>query len=270
MICLSFDIEERFHSHLSPPDTPVSWKMYDRIARIIDWLEETGKVATFFVVGEVAEKYPELIERFVRIGGEVASHSYSHIWIDVARQKSCLADIERSKNVLEDITGKKILGFRAPTWSASLNDHWLWENLAEMGFRYDSSLFPFNAGLYGSYRNPILPFALNENLIEIPPAVAQFSLLRIPYCGGFYFRLLPRPLISSLARRDIRKGRTPVMYFHPWEFADCQDVPEKGVFKRFIAHYGVSRAWEKFKQLILPFECTTLEEQWRRLRNIAE
>ena len=141
-LCLTFDVEERFHSHLSAVGLPREWKLRGRIARMIDWLEEHRKRATCFVVGELAEEYPDLVVRMVDAGCEVASHSHRHLHMAADNREECKEDIHRSKQVLEDLTGEPVYGFRAPSWSARLSDGWLWDQLIELGFRYDSSLFP--------------------------------------------------------------------------------------------------------------------------------
>ena len=183
-ICLTFDVEERFHSHLSSPNLLREWRHRKRIALIIDWLVEHRKTATCFVVGELAQEYPDLIRRMCDAGCEIASHSHRHLWMDSANAAECREDISRSKQVLEDITGQPVYGFRAPSWSASASDKWLWDHLVESGFRYDSSLFPIGTHMYGSWSNPIGPSWLNESLLEIPPAVHRIGFLRIPYGGG--------------------------------------------------------------------------------------
>ena len=259
MICLSFDVEERFHSHLVSPDTRREWSLRDRIALILDSLGECGKKATFFVVGELAEAYPDLIRRMAVEGFEVGSHSYRHLRLDEEEQAVCREDISRSKKVLEDITGTAISGFRAPSWTASISDDWLWDHLVALGFRYDASLFPFRTHLYGSAANPVTPWRLRPELIEIPPSVSVFGRWRIPYGGGFYFRLYPRWLTRTLIDRDLRASRTPVAYFHPWEFETGPDRLEPTRLARFIGNYGVMGNWERFLDLIGRYDVMPLE-----------
>ncbi len=115
MICLTFDVEERFHSHLTGGDSPREWQAGDRIARLVDFLEEQGRDATFFIVGELAERYPELIRRIGDAGFEIASHSHSHLKMDPANRRACEQDITRSKHVLEDLSGQAVTGYRSPT-----------------------------------------------------------------------------------------------------------------------------------------------------------
>ena len=250
MICLTFDVEERFHSHLTPEDAPRRWDAGERIARLLDVLAERGHCATFFVVGELAERYPELIRRMAECGFEVGSHSHTHLRMDGGDRELCKRDIARSKAVLEDLTGQPVSGFRAPSWSAQRTDEWLWEHLIDLGFRYDSSLFPFKTHLYGSLRNPVAPFRLPSGLLEIPPSVSKFGPLRLPYGGGFYFRLYPRWLTRSLIDRDARSNKTPIIYFHPWEFDPESIEMERGLLNRFIANYNSRNTWSEFIDLL--------------------
>ncbi len=265
MICLTFDVEERFHSHLSATDAHRAWEAGDRLTRIIDLLVERGQRATFFIVGELAEHYPQLVRRIAECGFEVGSHTHTHLRLDRSDRAAYQRDIARSKAVLEDLTGTPILGFRAPSWSARLSDDWLWEDLRALGFVYDSSLFPFPNHLYGSLNNPVRPFRLSSGLIEIPPSVSTLGPLRIPYGGGFYFRLYPQWLTLRLIERDQRCGRTPIVYFHPWEFDPQATSMENSRLNRFIANHNTRGTWDAFVDLLARHRTTTMAEVLRAL-----
>ncbi len=269
MICLTFDIEERFHSHLVPPDAKRHWTLEDCVSRLIDRLLEEDKAATFFVVGELAEKFPGLIRRMSDEGFEVASHSHSHPRFDRNEPEANVKDLARSKTTLEDVTGRPIRGFRAPSWTARLEDHWLWEYLVEEGFLYDSSLFPFRTHLYGSRDNPTKPFQLRPGLLEVPPAVFQLSRVRIPYGGGFYLRLYPWWLTRALLTRDMARGVTPVVYLHPWELEAGSEVLERGWRNRFIGNYNIGRTWGRLNSLLAMHETTTLQKHCEALRGAS-
>ncbi len=250
MLCLTFDIEERFHSHLTPEDTPREWSLHDRIARLIDWLEERQQKATFFVVGELAEQYPGLIRRMFRAGCDIASHSYQHIRLDDSRKEMCKEDISISKKILENITGIPVYGFRAPSWSAKMSDEWLWEHLLTLDFRYDSSLFPIRTHMYGSFENPPQPFRIYPELVEIPPSVHVIGPMRIPYGGGFYFRLYPLFLTKYFIEHEQQRGNVPLLYFHPWDFEFAPHTLERNYVNRFIGNYNIQHAWGKFTALL--------------------
>lgn len=258
MICLSFDIEERFHSHLTDGTARREWKAGDRIARIIDLLLEQKRSGTFFVVGEMAERYPALIRRIAESGFEIGSHTYGHIRLDTGDRARCIEDITRSKRVLEDVSGGPVVGFRSPTWTASLTDDWLWDLLTSLGFRYDSSLFPFRTHMYGSRDNPVRPFHLRPGLVEIPPSVWKWGGIRVPYGGGFYFRLYPAWLTDWMIASDLRAGKPPVIYLHPWDFDPEDRAVEAGVLNRFIGNVNVRESWERLRRLLARHETRTL------------
>ena len=255
-VCLTFDVEERFHSHLCPPEVPRHWKLRPRIEQILDWLLEREQKATFFVVADLAEKYTGLIRRMADEGHEVASHSYSHIRMEASRARQCRDDIERSRQVLEDLSGQRVVGYRAPSWTAHLSDGWLWDYLKESGFVYDSSLFPIKTTLYGSWENPLTPCWLGPGLLEIPPSASHWGPIRIPFGGGFYFRLYPRWLTERLMQRHRKLGKPPVLYYHPWDF-EPDEVIERGWLQQFIGHYNVTVAWDRLRGLT---------ENWNSLR----
>jgi polysaccharide deacetylase family protein (PEP-CTERM system associated) len=258
MICLSFDVEERFHSHLTGAGAEREWKAGDRIARIVDLLVDKRRAATFFIVAELAERYPALVRRIAQAGFEIGSHSYGHIRLDRTNRAACVEDLTRAKRVLEDIAGVPVVGFRAPTWTASRGDLWLWDLLIALGFRYDSSLFPFRTHMYGSNDNPVLPFWVRPELLEIPPSVWKRGPLRVPYGGGFYFRLYPAWLTERLMSGDRFRGRVPMIYLHPWEFDPDEAPIEAGWLNRFIGNVNVQGSWDKLREMLDRHETRTL------------
>ncbi len=265
MICLTFDVEERFHSHLTPGDATREWNLRDRITILLDYLEEHKKKATFFVVGELAAEYPDLVRRMSAPNFEVASHSYSHIWMDTENRRQCRDDISDSKKALEDITGQPVYGFRAPSWSARISHDWLWDHLISLGFRYDASLFPFKTHMYGSFQNPVRPFRLHQQLIEIPPSVFAPGIVRIPYGGGFYFRLYPSWLTLFFIGRNLAEEKIPVIYLHPWDFEANPHMLERTWLQRFIGNYNIEKTWSRFTDLMDDYETITMSDFYRRL-----
>lgn len=258
MICLSFDLEERFHSHLTHAAANRDWKAEGRISRIVDLLIEKRRTGTFFIVGELAERYPALIRRIAASGFEIGSHTHTHVRLDTGDRGRCVADITRSKHVLEDIAGVPVVGFRSPTWTATLSDDWLWDHLIALGFRYDSSLFPFRTHEYGSFDNPVRPFWIRPELCEIPPSVWKMGVLRVPYGGGFYFRLYPTWLTRRLIDSDLSDGRTPVVYLHPWDFDAAESPVESGVLNRLIGNVNAQKSWERLRGVLTRYETQTL------------
>ncbi len=185
-------------------------------------LDETGVRATFFVVGSVAAAYPELVREVAARGHEIGSHTYGHELIYRLEPRAFKADLERSRAQLQELTGQPVLGFRAPEFSVGSLGHWSFEVIAEVGFRYDSSVFPVPGARYGIPDAPRQPFAIETpsgTLHEFPLATWDVGRLRLPVAGGSYFRLLPRRLLRRAMLDGEAAGRTAVLYFHPYEFS---------------------------------------------------
>src|ERR687885_2804561 len=173
--------------------------------RLLDMLDEVDVRATFFVLGNVAETYPELVREVVHRGHGSESHTYSHELIFRMKPAAFKADIERSLGQLQDLTGQPVLGFRAPEFSVGHLQHWCFEILAELGFRYDSSVFPLPRVRYGipeASRHPFAVTTQSGTIYEYPLATWDFARFRLPVAGGSYFRLLPSRLLCR-ALNDI-------------------------------------------------------------------
>ena len=189
---------------------------------LLQLLDETGVRATFFVVGSVADAYPELVREVAARGHEIGSHTYGHELVYRLEPGAFKADLERSRAQLQELTGQPVLGFRAPEFSVGSLGHWSFEVIAEAGFRYDSSVFPVPGARYGIPDAPRHPFAIETpsgTLHEFPLATWDVGRLRLPVAGGSYFRLLPRRLLRRALLDGAAAGRTAVLYFHPYEFS---------------------------------------------------
>lgn len=189
--------------------------------RLLDFLDQAGTLATFFVLGYVADAYPHLVREIDRRGHEIGSHSSAHLLVHEMNPDTFKKDVESSRKQLQDLTGQQVLGFRAPEFSVGSLNHWCFDVLAEVGFRYDSSVFPWAAARYGIADAPREPFPVDTPggvLWEFPLATWQLGGRRLPIAGGTYFRLLPAFVLSrGLADLD-SCGRAAVLYFHPYEF----------------------------------------------------
>jgi polysaccharide deacetylase family protein (PEP-CTERM system associated) len=191
------------------------------------------------VVGNVAMTYPGLVREVVQRGHEVGSHTYSHELIFRMKPAAFKADMERSLAALHDLTGQPILGFRAPEFSAGNLRHWCFEILAELGFRYDSSVFPLPHARYGIAEAPTHPFAIGTpsgEIQEYPLATWDAGRLRLPVAGGSYFRLLPSALVDRALSAIDEGGRTAVLYFHPNEFHTGWLVPSRLAWRSLRAN----------------------------------
>ena len=185
--------------------------------RLLQILGDGGVEATFFVLGWVAERHPDLVRRVVAAGHEVASHGCRHIRVDCQSPEEFRDDIRRSKQVLEDLAGVPVRGYRAPTFSIGGASKWAHAILAEEGYRYSSSVYPVKHDLYGTPEAPRTPFSPVPGMLEIPLTAVRMLGIDIPASGGGYFRLLPYHLTSGLLNRARRVNRSPaVFYLHPW------------------------------------------------------
>jgi polysaccharide deacetylase family protein (PEP-CTERM system associated) len=228
---LTIDLEEWYHAELVRGKVPPARRMDQAPAAvqpILALLQAHHVRATFFIVGEVAERQPALVREIASAGHEIACHSYSHrpLWEMTAEELD--RELREFRRLMEDILGEApaIIGFRAPTFSLEARTAWALEVLAEHGYRYDSSIFPMRTPLYGVANAPLEPYRIsasaverhnaNGRLVEFPLTVCQVGGRRIPVSGGTYLRLLPWPLFTWCWERAART-RPAVLYVHPWE-----------------------------------------------------
>jgi polysaccharide deacetylase family protein (PEP-CTERM system associated) len=202
---------------------PISSKnVFRQVARLLNILEQYQTKATFFVLGSLAESHPDLVKLIAACGHEIASHGYSHQPIYKLSRKEFKAETERSKILLENITGSLVTGYRAAEFSIIRQSLWALEILAELGFTYDSSIFPMYHRRYGiySFSEEIKQYNLSNNLqiIEIPLSIISLGKLKWSFAGGGYFRLTPLGLISKIITKKNIKKNPVVLYFHPYEF----------------------------------------------------
>lgn len=224
-------------------------------------LEENQATATFFVLGFVAEQHPQLVKRIADAGHEIASHGYGHQLVYKQKPEQFREDVYKSKCMLEDIIGKPVIGYRAPSWSITEESFWALGILNELGFRYDSSIFPFKNFLYGVKGAPRFSFPAAQycssagELLEIPPSTVKMPFLNIPFSGGFYFRALPYPFIQAFASKVNKEGHPTIFYLHPREIDPKQ--PRLKLSKRdaLIHYYGIRRCESKLKKTLRHFQC---------------
>lgn len=268
---ISVDVEDWFSSgHLRlfvSPEQCVS-RIEHTVQPILRMLAEKEIKATFFVLGSVAKLKPGLIREVSMQGHEIASHGYEHIPLWQSGMDKTLKDIQLTNKILQDITGKKVKGFRAPYASLNKGTSWLISLLEAEGFEYDSSIFPMRTPLYGVSGAPetiyrisadnILQHNPNAKLIEIPFTVWRLGLLKIPCTGGIYGRFLPFSVLRFLLKRVERK-RPVNFYFHPWETDPAMPVIDVPVKNKIVAYYNVSTYLKKIDRLAGSFEFTSFE-----------
>jgi polysaccharide deacetylase family protein (PEP-CTERM system associated) len=244
------DVEEYFQ--VSAFESQVSREQWDglesrvraSVERLLRLLSEHGAGATFFILGWVAERHPDLVRDIDRAGHEVASHGWDHRRVTQQTRAGFRESVRRTKCLLEDLTGKPVLGFRAPTFSIIPGWEWALDTLIEEGHQYDSSLFPIWRPGYGYPRGERHPHWISRpggQLFEIPPATLRVWGINLPTGGGAYFRLLPYGLFRATLRDHERRGVPATFYMHPWEIDDDQPRLSVPLFAR-LRHYGGLRS----------------------------
>jgi len=258
---LTFDIEDWFQvENLRGAIPRGSWdsqqlRVLDSTEKILTILDEFNIKATFFILGWIAERMPRLVRRISDVGHEIASHGYNHELIPRLTLTEFRKDIVRAKSLLEDITGRQVIGYRAPAFS--ITDSAL-DVLVEMGFIYDSSLYPVVVhDRYGSLSLPATsngfperPFEIRTGFYEVPVSVLNVFGLRLPWGGGGYFRLLPYYLFTKGLNSIVQNGPY-VFYLHPWEI-DVGQPRLKGIaaWHRFRHYVGLRNTESKLRKLI--------------------
>jgi polysaccharide deacetylase family protein (PEP-CTERM system associated) len=261
-IVLSFDVEEHHRIEAaagfdcpSPLRDHYAARMEDCTRWLMDALAEFGLRATFFVVGQIAHSHPKLVRDLHAAGHEVASHSWDHRRLHRLTPEEFRDDVRRSVEALEDVTGAKIVGYRAPTFSVVRQTAWAVDVLAELGLRYDSSVFPVRHDRYGVPQAPRTPFRIHgerHSILELPPATLRLLGANLPVGGGGYFRLLPLGVLERALRQLTRTGipGAAVLYFHPWEFDPDQVRLPLGRMKSWRTYVGVRRSRPRLSALL--------------------
>ena len=222
----SIDLEDWYqlaHRRVTGELLPPRDSVYRQADVILDLLRESSTRATFFTVGMMAEQFPDLVRRIAGEGHEIACHGYHHLIVHRLTPNEFRADTARAKKTLEDITGQAVAGYRAAEFSIRSSALWALDVLAELGFEYDSSIFPIRHRRYGipgfERRPQRYETHGGRGIVELPPSALEFGRgTRVPIAGGGYFRLLPQAALLSAVGRLNREGLPLVTYFHPYEF----------------------------------------------------
>ncbi len=258
---LSIDVEDYFQvSALSSYFPRDQWDRQEcRVERnvetILGLLAEAGTSATFFVLGWIAERYPHLVKRIAAERHEVASHGCEHQRVSELDPTGFGKDITRSKVVLEDLTGQRVFGYRAPSFSIGDKNSWAFDCLREAGYHYSSSVYPIRHDHYGVPSAPRFPFEARSGLLEIPITTVRWLDTNFPAGGGGYFRLLPyfmsRFLIRNINRVD---ARAAIFYLHPWELDPGQPIVRNTSLKSRFRHYvNLDRTESRLRRLLAEF-----------------
>jgi polysaccharide deacetylase family protein (PEP-CTERM system associated) len=258
---LTIDVEDYFqvsafapHVHRRDWDT-MPCRVEQNIDVILALLDERKVSATFFTLGWLAERYPQVIRRIADGGHELASHGFSHRRASEQKRDEFRADIGLAKAVLEDVTGRLVQGYRAPSFSVGPANAWAFDCMAEAGYRYSSSIYPIKHDHYGVPDAPRFAHEVMPGLMEIPVATVRLMSSNWPAGGGGYFRLLPYAVSEAAIKRLNRAEAAPaVFYIHPWEVDPDQPRPDGAPLKSRLRHYlNLDKTGERLARLARAF-----------------
>jgi polysaccharide deacetylase family protein (PEP-CTERM system associated) len=261
------DVEEYFQVVALEPSVPRSrWSSLEsRVrgsnAQLLELLAERGAHGTFFILGWVAKRYPELVREIAAGGHEVASHGWGHRQVTRLTPEQFRESVRFSRMELEEVSGSAVRGYRAPSFSIVPGREWALDILLEEGYAYDSSLFPIQRAGYGYATGGRDPYWVERpagRLAEIPPATLRVAGKNLPAGGGAYFRLLPMALTRAALRAAQSRGEPGTFYIHPWELDPGQPRFEVGPATR-IRHYGrLGSTLAKLRRLTDEFRFTSI------------
>ena len=241
---LSIDVEDWFQvSAFAPHIDRADWdrlpcRVERNVDRLLELLAGSNARATFFTLGWIAERYPQLVRRIHAAGHEVGSHGYGHLRASEQTREQFRNDIRSARALLEDQAGAPVRGYRAPSFSIGRDNLWAFDELAEAGYRYSSSVYPVAHDHYGMPEAPRFPWQVREGLTEIPVTTARMAGRNWPAGGGGYFRLAPYAVSRWAIARVNREDRRPaIFYMHPWEIDPGQPRMNGVGFKTRFRHY---------------------------------
>jgi polysaccharide deacetylase family protein (PEP-CTERM system associated) len=266
---LTIDVEDYFQvSAMAPYIRRDEWETREcrverNVDRILQLLDARGTQATFFTLGWVAERYPQLVRRIVDGGHELASHGHGHERASDLDRAAFRADLDRAKKLLEDIGGVPVRGYRAPSFSIGHGNLWAFDTLLETGHAYSSSLYPIRHDHYGMPDAPRFAHRRENGLLEIPVTTVRMGSRNLPSSGGGWFRLFPYAVTRWMIRQVNRQDRqAAIFYFHPWEIDPAQPrIPGIDAKTRFRHYLNLGRTDARLQRLLQDF-------RWGRMDRI--
>ena len=264
---LTVDVEDYYQvSAFEPLVGLAKWGRYpSRVAKntriILEALDRHHVKATFFVLGWAGERDPELVREIVENGHQVACHSYQHRLIYNVSRQEFREDTKRAKGILEQITGKAVLGYRAPSYSITRQSLWAYDILEELGFEYSSSIFPIYHDRYGIPDAPRFTYKVpGHAIMEYPISTARYLGRNVPVSGGGYFRIFPYWFTKmALSRINKRENQPFVFFVHPWELDPKQPRMKGASPLSYFRHYtNLGKTKERFENLLNDFRFVPL------------
>jgi len=263
---LTIDVEEWYHVCGVEQSLPRSqWTSFEsrvemETHKMLKLLSDAQVKATFFILGYVADKVPQLIKEIDGEGHEIATHGFCHKLIYRQKKEEFEQDILRSIFLLEDLTGKKIIGHRAASFSVTKDTYWALDILSSCGIQYDCSIFPIHNPRYGIPEAPQFPYEIRPGLMEFSPSTITIGGANLPFSGGPYFRIPPYAFTKMAIESINKQGKPAQIYIHPWEIDP--DQPKLNIrFDRRFTHYANIRSTaQKLKTLFKDFKFAPVKE----------
>ena len=259
----SIDVEDYFQvSALAPHFPRQIWdqqtcRVERNVDRMLGMLADSQAHATFFTLGWVAERFPDMVKRIVAGGHELASHGYGHQRVSDLTPAEFLDDVTRAKKILEDLGGQAVIGYRAPSFSIGENNLWALDSLGDAGYQYSSSIYPIRHDHYGMPNAPRFAFRPSDSktLLELPATTIRLFNRNLPAAGGGYFRLLPYQMSRwSINRVNNVDKQACIFYCHPWEIDPEQPRPNGMTLKTRFRHYlNLGRTESRLRTLLKDF-----------------
>jgi polysaccharide deacetylase family protein (PEP-CTERM system associated) len=272
---MTVDVEDYFHVSAFDGVLPRSrWdRMESRVVanteRLLSLFAETSIQATFFVLGWVAERHPDLVRRIASNGHEIASHGYAHRLVYDLTPAMFREDIRRSKHLLEEAAGRQVEGYRAPSYSLTPRSLWALDILIDEGFRYDASIFPIHHDRYGipvSARHAYVLQRAGGEIVEAPASTVQWGPFNFPVAGGGYFRILPYAWTRwGIERINRLEQRAAIFYIHPWEIDPAQPRLSGSLLSRFRHYRNLDQTESRLRRLMADFSFATMKSVLRRM-----
>jgi polysaccharide deacetylase family protein (PEP-CTERM system associated) len=265
---LSIDLEEWYHPEYVRHKAPFEKEEHitKSLNKTLDLLQEYHINATYFILGELAEKHPEIVEQITEKEHEIAFHGHDHEPLFKKNADLLKQEIEGFRSV----SNGKCIGFRAPSFSLSNKTKWALKVLDDAGYKYDSSVFPTKAPLYGVRGAPTSPYRPSMNdltkennksgLWEFPLLVYALAGLRIPVAGGFYLRLLPTSIVKRAIKKLNKQGSPAVIFFHNWEIDPETPKMKIGHYKSFVTYHNIEEMEERLRNLLSVFKFTSFRD----------
>jgi polysaccharide deacetylase family protein (PEP-CTERM system associated) len=260
---MTIDVEDYFHVSVFDGVVPrASWSQLEsrvcaNTERLLALFAEHQVVATFFVLGWVAERHPGLIRTIAQAGHEVASHGYAHRLVYDQTHEAFRDDVRRAKQILESAISAPVVGFRAPSYSVTPRSLWALDILIEEGYRYDASIFPIRHDRYGIPLSPRYPYALRRtagSIVEAPASTVRWRSFNLPVAGGGYFRILPYAWTRwGISRINHVERKPAIFYLHPWEIDPEQPRLHAARLGRFRHYRNLHKTEDRLRRLLREF-----------------